>query len=181
MRLNIYLLSHPLIHILSDYIIEREEKNNFAYYLKAQQLGIFLIYEILRSWIKTKEVYIKKIHTTKQINIIDPLESYSIVTDLTSSHHIITAIGSILPYTQFKQINKLSTKINYHFNEKIILFEKSLCNYKTLQSIDFLVRHKEIDINHIKVACIICNNKVLDQIGYIYPNLKIYTTKIIQS
>lgn len=178
MQLNIYLLTHPIIQILSNYT--REQENESMYYIKSQQLGLFIIYEIVRKWVKIQQLYIKKINHIREISITNPNDSYSIVTDLTKSHHIINAVGNILPNTKFIHINSIEEQENTHTNEKIILFEKFLCNYKIIESIEYLLKHKQININDIKVACIICNNKVLDQIGNKYPNLEIYTTKIIR-
>nr|YP_009546623.1 uracil phosphoribosyltransferase or UMP pyrophosphorylase [Gelidium kathyanniae]AYO27971.1 uracil phosphoribosyltransferase or UMP pyrophosphorylase [Gelidium kathyanniae] len=178
MQLNIYLLTHPFIQALSNYIVEQEEQNNFIYYLKSQQLGSFLIYEVIRKWLNLQNVYIKKINYIQQLKVNYPLESYSIISDLTTSHHIITNAAKLLPYTTFKEIKHIDKQVNYRKDEKIIFFEKSLCNYNTIKSIDYLIEHKHISINQMKVACIICNNKVLDQIGKKYPRLEIYTTKI---
>nr|YP_009244361.1 uracil phosphoribosyltransferase or UMP pyrophosphorylase [Gelidium vagum]AMK96603.1 uracil phosphoribosyltransferase or UMP pyrophosphorylase [Gelidium vagum] len=178
MQLNIYLLNHPFIQVLSNYITEKEKHNNFIYYLKSQQLGSFLIYEVLRKCMHLKDVYIKKINYIQEIKVNYPLQSYSIISDLTTSHHIITNAAKLLPYTTFECINNINDKVSYKNNEKIIFFEKFLCNYKAIKSIDYLVKNKKININQMKVACIICNNKVLSQIGEKYPRLEIYTTKI---
>ena len=178
MQLNIYILAHPIIQTLSNYTT-RVKNNNFIYYLKSQQLGTFIVYEVIRQWIDTNNIYIKKINYFQQLSINNPFESYSIITDLTNSYHIITDIGKLLPQTKFKQIDKLNMTIPYETNEKIILFEQFLYNYNIIESIDYLKKYQQIDINQIKVACIICNSKILDQIGRTYPNLEIYTTKII--
>lgn len=178
MQLNIYLLTHPFIQVLSNHIIEKEEQNNFIYYLKSQQLGTFLIYEIVRKWISLKNIYIKKVNHIQQLKVNYPFESYFIISDLTTSHHIITNAAKLLPYTQFKSINDIYEKVNYNKDEKIIFFEKSLCSYNTIKSIDYLIKYRDINVNQMKVACIICNNKVLNQIGEQYPGLEIYTTKI---
>nr|YP_009244162.1 uracil phosphoribosyltransferase or UMP pyrophosphorylase [Gelidium elegans]AMK96404.1 uracil phosphoribosyltransferase or UMP pyrophosphorylase [Gelidium elegans] len=179
MQLNIYLLTHPFIQILSNHIVEKEEHNNFIYYLKSQQLGTFLIYEAVRKWISLKNIYIKKINYIQQLKVHYPLESYLIISDLTTSHSIITNAAKLFPYIQFKDISNIYEQVNYRKNEKSFFFEKSLCNYNTIKSIDYLIQYRGINVNQMKVACIICNNKVLNLIGESYPGLEIYTTKII--
>ena len=74
MKLNIFLISHPLIKLFTKQITidhyYNKKTNNFNKYTY-QYIGTFLIYEVLRKFLIIKNLYIDKIDHTQEIYCID--------------------------------------------------------------------------------------------------------------
>ena len=192
MLLNVYLISHPLIHRLSNQIIYSTETNNNTYTYINSKINFFLIYEALRTWIKIQTIYVKEIDLIKDINIYDSNESYIIMTNITDYCSIISDIKILLPRVHLQHIH-LNLKTQKDINDdclehniittikkhKIIVMEKFLYNHSIIQLLDYLLLEKKINIQQIKIICTICTNSILETIGNKYPYLTIYTTKIL--
>lgn len=151
------------------------------------QLNLFLIYEVLRKYIQTQNIYVKNLKYTKEICIFYPKESYLFLTDIEDCGSVINNIKIMIP-----QVNLIHTVFNNKVKEyvenrivnivnkqNIIIMEKLLNNLSIIQLLDYLITNRKININTIKIICIACTNKILEVISNKYPSLKIYTTKII--
>lgn len=194
MRLNVYIITHPIIKQLSNQL------KHCLYYNKTNQISknshlisylyILLIYEVVRTWLKTSNIYIRNIDYIKPLCIFNSKESYLILTDIMSCNHAIVNIGNILPKVHIQHIDLCITSnimINDHYLEdsileiiqkqKIIIINNIL-TYSIIQLLDYLIITKNIKITQIRIMCLLCNNNVLEKIGYKYPTLSIYTTKI---
>jgi len=191
MQLNVYLISHPLIQNLSHQIINNKQTNNYYIQnLSDKELGKLMTYEAIRKWIQSQKIYIKNLHHIKELYILNPKESYIIIADLIHSHNLVSDISILLPKSEFQHYN-LETKRNTINNEyqhlsqtitknyKIIIIIKFLENYSIITLLNYLLLEKNAKLNQICIICITCKNIILDKIGIQYPNLKIYTTKII--
>nr|QVY57956.1 uracil phosphoribosyltransferase or UMP pyrophosphorylase [Betaphycus gelatinus] len=190
MQLNIYLISHPIIHKLSTQLIYSiKNKNNINIYNYAE-LNLFLIYEVLRRLIQTKTIYINNIDYIEEICIFNPQDSYLFLTNIEDCGDITSYLKTIMPRLSLVHIN-LNKKhyinknylneniINLSNKQKIIVMEKFLNSYSIIQLIDYLIYNVKIKSNKIKLICITCTNNILDIINNKYPSLEIYTTKII--
>lgn len=188
MQLNIYILSHPIIKLLSNSIhinINQQQKNNYLY----RYLGTFLIYEIIRGYLHTKPIYIKQILHTKQMNILDQNTNYYIITDLTHTFNLIGDIKIILPSIKILNINNtkqenfqdtLKELDNHpHINKHIIILEILLSEIWIIRLIQSLRDDYKIPIKDIHITSLACYNQILEQLGKKYPKVNIYTTKII--
>lgn len=188
MKLNIYIISHPLIQILTTKIISHKSvySNIPNVYKNYQYLGILLIYEILRKWINISNIYIKKLDYIHEMSIIDNEQKNYVITNIIDNYHMITDIHQIFPQTELQHINinniKSWEKINIHdINSKtnLIILENFLNNENILSLIDYINKIHKINHDCIKIACITCTNKILEKISIEYTDLNIYTTKII--
>ena len=192
MRLNIYLISHPIIQKLSNqirYSIHHQSPSQHEY-SKFQQLHIFLIYEVVRKWIKTCKVYIQHVDFIKDLYLFDSKESYIILTNLMNCGNILPYIHSLLPQVYIQHINfdhKFITNINENYfdssilnviKEKKIIIMDNFLTYSIIKLLDYLTIQKDIKVQQVKIICITCTNKILEQIADRYPLVNIYTTKI---
>lgn len=191
MQLNVYLISHPIIKKLSSTIIYSKTKNDQIYNYYISSLGLLLIYEVIRKWIKTQNIYIKNIELTKELSLFNYKESYLIMTNLMDCNQIISGISIILPQVHLQHINLNEYKQKYINNDcidsniiniiktqKIIIIEKFLNNYSIIKLLDYLLSKQDINVNQIKIMCITCTNSILELLGNKYPYLEVYTTKI---
>lgn len=101
MKLNIYLISHPIIKKLSSEIIHPTTNSNYINTYIQSQLNLYLIYEIISKDIQTQNIYIKTLGKTKQICIFDPKESYLLLTNMQNCSNIIANIQLIIPEVHF--------------------------------------------------------------------------------
>nr|WCH55428.1 hypothetical protein [Hypnea brasiliensis] len=191
MTLNIYIISHPIISTLSSQIIYSIQENHKINESIYNEMNFLLIYELLRKWIKVKNIYIKNIYYIREISIFHPQESYTLFVNLEKCYNIINNLKILIPklsivhtYT-YKDEND-NTKIYYNSNQekkltnsKIIIVETILNNSSIINFVNKLINQYKINITSIKIICIACNNKVLELINKKYSNLEIYTTKII--
>nr|YP_009511356.1 hypothetical protein [Gracilariopsis longissima]AXI97233.1 hypothetical protein [Gracilariopsis longissima]UAD89149.1 hypothetical protein [Gracilariopsis longissima] len=192
MQLNIHIIIHPIIQQLANEIIYHKSYKNKIYNENEKTLGILILYETLRTWIKTYNFYIKKVSFLKEGNYINRHEKYLIITNLIEYHNFIVEAQKILPKTLLRHIDFSSnnTHNEYILNNidsyevlkyKIIIFEKFLNNYTIIQLLNSLSKNSKLNLDTIKIICITCNHKMLKEIAKKYPKLNIYTTKIIQS
>nr|QCI07643.1 hypothetical protein [Nitophyllum punctatum] len=188
MQLNIYILSHPIIKLLSNSIninINQKQKNSYLY----RYVGTFLIYEITRGYLHTKPIYIKQILHIKQMSLLDKNTNYYIITDLIQTFNLIGDIKIILPSIKILNINNkkqenfqntLKELNNHqHINKHIIILEIILSEIWIIKLIKSLRDDYEIPIKNIHITSLACYNQILEQLGKEYPKVNIYTTKII--
>jgi len=182
MQLNVYLISHPIFKILSG---NEEQKNNY----QKKYIGLFLIYEILRKEINILTIYIRKINKYNNFYKISKSQEYYIITNLNNTASIIGEIELCIPQVNIIHINNVNkntltdmlkiTPHNLNKNRKFIIFDTTLnLNYIT-KITQFLVNEVHININNIVIGTFFCNNSILNHIGQEYPQLSVYTTKII--
>nr|YP_009392580.1 uracil phosphoribosyltransferase [Caloglossa monosticha]ARW61142.1 uracil phosphoribosyltransferase [Caloglossa monosticha] len=191
MQLNIYLISHPITQILSNSFtyqninIDINENNNKKY------LSLLLFYEIMRKNLKIKNIYVKQILKLKTIYLPDFYQQNYIITDLSNTYFMISEIKAIIP--NFNIINIDQLNLNYNLNDKIIkmlkqnqkikkkiiIFETILIQNYILELIESLIKKLKINAKEINIACLVCNNQILNEISQKYPKLNVYTTKII--
>lgn len=186
MRLNIHLLSNPIIQNLSNI----NQNSSLPFSIKNQankHLGIFIIYETLRKWIKIYKLTIKQVQSKKDINIIDPKESFTIIFDTIDNLSLLQELPLLLPRVNLQllehqtknsrrptiQINSLSTKV-------IIINEKINVEYIKNIITDLKIQHN-IEPHQIYITCLICSTHQLIKLSERYSHLNIYTTKIIKT
>lgn len=186
MQLNIYLISHPIIKILSNSITQSNINNKN----EQKYLSLLIIYEIMRKNLHIKSIYIKQIFTLKTIYTLNSLQQNYIITNLSNTYFFISEITNIIPNfslinidyldSENNTINKLNKILkNNKIIKKIIIFETMLTNIDTINLITILIENIQIKIEELNIACLGCNNEILNQISQKYPKLNIYTAKII--
>lgn len=190
MQLNIYLMSHPVIQILANDIIYKQDstiyndkRNNHS------QLGFLIIYEILRKSLIINKIYIKKLHYIREIHTLNKSKPYLILTNIIKSYSFINNALDLFPEVKVQHIttnqdnntlyNQNKYQLTNNTNIEVFIIELHLNNYSIIDTLDQLILRNEINSKSIKIICITCINKILDKIGAKYPNLSIYTTKII--
>ena len=190
MRLNIYIISHPIIKLLSNSIIYT--KNDYSYLYHYKYIGLLLIYEIMRKYLIIQSVYIKKVYYIRQIYQIGLKERYYIITDIVKTYNIITDIKLLMPDIEIININNNNTSQHFldlenikelsliNYNKNVIILDSVLYESTFIDLITYIIKNTTISINNIQIACLACYNELLDKLGYEYPNLNVYTTKIIK-
>ena len=186
MQLNIYVLSHPIIKIISNYITENNYEKNINSYLPQEQkvLGLLIFYESMRKWLNIEKLYLQNIQSIQELYIFDPNKSYLLLTNFQQTYSMLEYIEQLIPQIKIYHVEtnlKLNTDLqnNINKNTKIIIFEKTIEENNILSYISFLNKNYKIMIAQMTILCFTCHNKILDKIGQKYPTLNIYTTKII--
>ena len=188
MKLNIHILSHPIIQYL--YSINRQTylANSLQQHIQ-RQLGTFLIYESIRNWIQTHQLIIKQITTYKEIILLDKHESYLLITNHFKSLSLVQEIEYILPKCSINLITiedlhniKLNESMqNIECHHKVIIVTYNLSSKYIIQLINTILNISPIKINQIRITCIKCHSEQLIKISNKYPELNIYTTNINQN
>lgn len=190
MKLNIYTTSHPIIQFLSNTI----QNTNLQYNTKNQtyrQLGLFLTYETIRDWLRIYKLHIKQINIIKEFIIIDPKESYIIMTDINMDLAFIQEVSYVLPNCSISLINFSKTNtdnltdsnfsyIPTQINEatKIIVIKKYIDVEYLFKLLYYLTNIRRMNIGQIRLTSIVCEENKLVKISQKYPELRIYTTQV---
>nr|YP_010199086.1 hypothetical protein LK147_pgp005 [Hydropuntia urvillei]UAD88535.1 hypothetical protein [Hydropuntia urvillei] len=184
MRLNIHIIIHPIIQKLTYKIIYQKSSKNPENIDNEKILGMLILYEILRKWLKINNIYIKKFNVLQEKYFTNHLNKYLIISNIIENYNILSYIDKILPKNNLthvdydKKINLYNCKKELQ-EHKIIIFEKYIKNYKMIKMIKYLNENNKIKLANIIIVCLTCSNKVLNYIAQKYPKLNIYTTKII--
>ena len=195
MRLNIYLISHPIIQKLAtdikNYIVQNKTLRQKYHIFHI--LNTLLIYEVVRKWIKPYNAYIPSINSIKELYVFDPRESYLILANLVYYSNILLDIYNLLPRTDVQHINLdplcvkyidntcfKSNCIDEIKNKKIIIINNFLTT-SIIEILDYLTIEKQISISQVRIICLVCNNTILEKLGERYPLIHIYTTRIYTS
>lgn len=186
MQLQIYQISHPLIKLISGRIdtkyISHIDKNQCEKYI-----GFLVIYEIFRKYILIQNIHIKITEGTKTISIIDSRKKYILLTNISNTYNMLADITSItsnleLYHVEYENKDQIKDYIeNIHsYNKDIDIFiiEKITTNYKVINLLEYLVKEKNISLDHISICNIFSSSTILQEIGKKYPKLKVYTTKV---
>nr|BCB14978.1 uracil phosphoribosyltransferase [Grateloupia asiatica] len=188
MQLNIYIVSHPIIQQLSSQIMNPTLVSQNMYNESYKQLGLLMVYEVMRKWMLIQNIYIKQIDHIHTFCTLKRKESYIILTDLVDSYNFVTDALNLIPGVELNHINfrqKLDNINNCIINtnnteqQKIIIVNLHINNNILINFLDYLTKEKHIQINQIKIICITCKHQILEKIGNKYPDLNIYTTKIL--
>nr|YP_007878167.1 uracil phosphoribosyltransferase or UMP pyrophosphorylase [Calliarthron tuberculosum]AGA63778.1 uracil phosphoribosyltransferase or UMP pyrophosphorylase [Calliarthron tuberculosum] len=188
MKLNIHVLSHPIIQHLSSLTKEKNLPSNIKNY-RLRQLGLFLLYETIRNWIKTYRLTIRKINKKKNITIIDPEESYTIITNTNGDLSLIQELQCLIPKCNINLIpikilnsiditnlNQITENIDSY--TKIIIVSNSIDIQYISKLMLYLTNIKNLKIEQIRLTSINCKTDYLIEISKTYPTLHIYTTEI---
>lgn len=183
MKLNIHLISHPLTQNLSS--ISSNISSQYSIlnqYLK--YLGLFIIYETIRTWTITYKLKIKTNKKKKDFIIIDPKESYTIIFNNLDYISMLQDIQFILPKMDLKLVkhkNKEQLNLSYNDHHKILILNNKMDVIYVEDLIEKLKYTHNINLNQIRLACIECATAQLIQLSEKYSDLTIYTTKIIDT
>ena len=183
MKLNIHLISHPLTQNLSSINSNMSLQYNILnQYLK--YLGLFIIYETIRTWTIIYKLKIKTNQKKKEVIIIDPKESYTIIFNDLNYISMFQEIQLILPKIDLKLVeykNKKQLNLSYNTYHKILIVNDKMDITYIKDLIKDLKYTYNINLNQIRLACIECATTQLIKLSETYNNLTIYTTKIVDT
>jgi len=189
MKLNIHLMSHPVIQHLSNNITDKNFKSYNNYQI-LKQLGLLITYETIRNWVKTYKLTIRQIKKDKRIVIIDPKESYLIIVNNLESLSLLQEIRTFTQNIKLeliyqedmskKEIYKDKFK-NIDSYTKIIMINNKIEVGYVVNLLNYLTKNKNITTSQIRLTCIECETNQLLAISKKYTKLDIYTTKIIDN
>lgn len=189
MKLNIHLMSHPVIQHLSNIIMDKPLKSYIDYQI-SRQLGLLITYETIRNWLTTYKLTIKQIKKQKEITIIDPKESYLIIINDIDSLSLLQEIKLLIPKSKLELIYNYDTNKNNKYRNKfkkldsytkIIMINNRIEVGYVVNILDYLTKNNNIKIHQIRLTCIRCETNQLIAISKEYAELNIYTTKIIDN
>ena len=176
MKLNIYVISHPIIQILN-------HSNNIK---NEPKVILFLIYEILRKLIDIKNVYIHKLNNVQKLSVMNSLQENYIIANLVNNYNLLTEIYDTFPQTHITHYNINDSDGNIikniqNINEKtnIIIIEKFLAEDHIINLLEYMNHNINIKEKQITIACITCTNQILEKISKYYNEINLYTTNII--
>nr|QCI05112.1 Uracil phosphoribosyltransferase [Centroceras clavulatum] len=182
MKLNIYILSHPIIQIFNKNIINSKKIKEKT---DQSKITIFLLYEILRKIVKITNIYIYKMNYLQQFSVMDCEQKNYIVTDIVNNLNMLTEVSNTFPQTEIKHFsfnyeNEWNLENFNNINDKtnIIILEKFLESNNILKLIKYFKEIKKIQEKQITITCITCSNQVLEKISQYYNDINIYTTHI---
>nr|YP_010196874.1 hypothetical protein LKZ11_pgp005 [Gracilaria cliftonii]UAD84678.1 hypothetical protein [Gracilaria cliftonii] len=180
MVLNIHTIVHPVIQKLAYEIIYQKPHNTDS----EKTLGMLIFYETLRKWLRIDNIYIKKVDVLKESYFSNQLDKYLIIANIIECYNMLADIQRILPesyvkHVEFHKANEIFSYKQKLKEYKIIIFEKFLKSYGIIDIINHLYKHNITNLNHVKIVCVTCNNNILKYVAQKYPQLNIYTTKII--
>lgn len=188
MKLNIYVISHPIIKIFKQNIY----KNNTNVYITSikekneSKIMLFLIYEILRKLISITNIYVHKLNHTQHNSIIDYQQKNYILTNMVENFNLLADIHNTFPqihithYDLYKNETfeiKNKDKINQKTN--IIIIEKFLVEDNIINILTDITNDIKVTEKQVTIACITCTNQILEKISKYYNNITLYTTSII--
>nr|YP_010865176.1 uracil phosphoribosyltransferase [Campylaephora boydenii]WGT74118.1 uracil phosphoribosyltransferase [Campylaephora boydenii] len=181
MKLNIYVISHPIIKLLyhktyENNIIKFTEKQNES------KIMLFLIYEILRKLIDINNIYIHKLNHIQKLSIMNSQQKNYIITNIINNYNLLKEIYETFPQTQISHYNDNDTidKIkNTNDKTNIIIIEKFLVEDKIINLLKYIKNDIRIKEKQITIACITCTHQILEKISQYYTEINLYTTHII--
>lgn len=187
MKLNIHLVSHPIIQSLSSSITNQEilaaRKNHTL-----KHLGLFLTYEAIRTWIKSYKLAIKQTKGLKEMTLIDPKESFIIVFNSIQYLGFFHEVQELIPKSRLELINAdainnskditIIEPATINSYTKIIIATYQLKSEYILNLVKQMTEKHKISIRRIRVACIVCKTNELIELSQQYSDLNIYTTAI---
>lgn len=183
MKLNIHFISHPLTQNLSS--ISSNISSQYSILNQSlKYLGLFIIYETIRTWTIIYKLKIKTNQKKKDFIIIDPKESYTIIFNSLDYISMLQEIQFILPKIDLKLIeykDKEKLNLSYNTHHKILIINNKMDAVYTKNVIEDLKYTYNINLNQIRLACIECATTQLIKLSEKYNNLTIYTTKIIDT
>ena len=144
----------------------------------------------MRKNLSIKNIYIKQILNLKTIYTSEPNQQNYMITNLSKTYFVIEEINTIIPNFNIINIDHFDSKeiIEKKFNAtikhktkitKIIIFDILFTNINIIKLVETLINTMRIKVEELDLACIACSKKILNEISYKYPNLNIYTAKII--
>lgn len=189
MKLNIHLISHPIVESLSSSIRDKTLVNTAKKHA-LKYVGLFIIYETVRNWLKIYRLTIMQNILRKEITVIDPKESYVIIFNDLNQLSFFNEIQEIVPNSRLKLIeekeigendNTVSkiTKLDSH--TKIIIAINQLRSKYILSLLEYLMKNHKTKASQIRLACMTCTTNQLINISNIHSNLDIYTTRIVEN
>lgn len=188
MKLNINLVSHPIIQSLSSIAVNKSFPPNIMHQI-LKQLALLIGYEILRNWIKIYRITIQQTQAIKTISMIDPKESYVFISNEITWLTFFQDMQLILPDCKLQLIQHQDiTGANIAFTKckeikahsKIIIINHNLDAEYILKILHRFVTQYQMNIDQIRIACITCKINQLVKISNQHSKLHIYTGKIFR-
>lgn len=188
MKINIHLVSHPSVQSLCS-LIDNQKPVWPVKHKELSKLGLFMTYEILRSWTKSYTVTIKQKKYKKEITITDPKESYIIIFSSLKDLSFLRDISEIIPRSRLQLISTKEIEEDKDFtcllpkidlNTKIIIAASKLKSQYIARIMENLVL-QSMQIEQIRLMCIACETNELIKLNQKHKEVKIFTSKITDS
>ena len=187
MKLNIQLISHPIIQSLAELIIN-DKKHVNAQDSIVKNLGLLIIYETIRSWIKIYKLKIKRIKLHEEIVSTDPKESYVIIINDLKYFNYFYEVKNLIPQINFQLIKEdeinekniaVSDCVKINQCTKIIIALRKLNAEYVSSLIDHLIKNKNIGSDKINLISIVCTKNQIIKLSQQHSYLSLYTSKIL--
>lgn len=187
MKLNIQLMSHPIMQSLTELTISDKKGVNTQDSI-VKNLGLLIIYETIRNWIKVYKLKIKRIRLHEEITTTDPKESYIVIINSLKYFHYFHEIQNLIPQINFQLIqeNEISEKstvlsdyVKINQYTKIIIALRKLNTEYVTSLIDCLIKNKNINFDKINLISIICTKDQIIKLSQKHSHLSLYTAKIL--
>lgn len=186
MKLNIHLISHPIIENLSEAIVHHKTSSGIKNH-KSKHFGLLLVYEAVRDWIQIYKLNIKQIKSEHKVTVIDPKESYVIIINSLQYFSYFHEIKNLLPKIDFalireEEINTADQIINkvteISKRTKIILILDKLNSRYVIKITEQLIKERQIKTDQIRLISTLCTKDEIIQLSQKYNSLYVYTSKI---
>ncbi len=188
MKLNIRLMSHPIIQSICEKFTHQETFSCITDQ-SLKNLGLLIIYETMRNWIKTYKISIQQMQSRGDFIITDPKESYIIIFNNLKHLSFFYEIKDLLPKSELILIreNEAASRSSNASIElpkinsctKIIISLSQLNAVYAIEVIRELIKQYKVQISQIRLTSIICREDELIKLGEQYSYLNVYTSKII--
>lgn len=185
MKLNIHVISHPIIKNLSEVIVHHKTHGHTTNH-KKRNFGLLIMYEAIRDWLKIYSLHVKQLRSKQPITIIDPKESCVIILNSMQYFNYFCELDNLLPRIQFKLVSTdgiSETSKDYAFNDinqytKVIIALHQLNSEYVINLTECLIKKSGIRIDQIRLISILCREDELIKLSQTYKRLRIYTSRI---
>ena len=180
-------MSHPIMQSLAELIINDKKHLNTQDAI-IKNLGLLIVYEAIRSWIKIYKLKIKRIKLHEEIITTDPKESYVIIINSLKYFNYFYEVKSLIPQINFQliqetEINKksiaLSDYVEINQYTKIIIALRKLNTEYVASLIDYLMKNKNIGFDRINLISFVCTKDEIIKLSQKHSYLSLYTAKIL--
>lgn len=177
MQIQINVGSHPLIQHWAG-ILENNNNPGTVLRTACSEVGKWITYEIMRDWLATETIKLKKDQT---VNIINSHYRYIIVTIMPYGFILAEGARALLPTASItlvdkhKIINDVPNELNSF--TKILVLDLFLDETIITPILKECIKKGAI-LSNIRIACLECGTSQLSQLGQNWSKLEVYTTKI---
>ena len=189
-QLRVYVPPHPLIkHWLA---VARDAATPSVLFRTAMtELGRWLTYEAVREWLPTLKTTVETPLGSCPATLINPEVPMAVVPILRAGLGLLEGAQSLLPLASIYHLglvrddetlepvcylNKLPAQ--FHPQTRVLITEPMLATGGSIMMTMNELTQRGIDVNMVRIVCVVAAPPALQKLSVAYPSLNIYTATI---